>query len=195
MNEIEKLGAFTACIEAGISPDFAPQAEGAFEKLSSEEAAPIGRLLLQGAIAAMDVSGFGATLPALHLKLAAFDPVWTEHSQDLADHVSTVLEILEPMEKKAFGDVTEGLGLGVRTLGYGAVGAGGALGSLLWLLNRHAQEENADQESTKKQINYYHNLSKELHESLQRKYGYGENDKSQTVDGNDKMEGVRPVYN
>jgi hypothetical protein len=195
MNDIEKLGAFAACVEHGISPACIPEMEGAFDKLASEEAAPLGRLLIQGAYAAMVVAGFGDTAPAFHLKMAAEDPVWTEHSQELSEHVSETLDVLAPLEKRAFDDLLEGLGTGARTLGYGAVGAGAGLGSLLWLLNRHGKEEDAQQESTKRQINYYHNLARELHESLRRKYGYGENPDGETIDDNDKAEGVRPVYN
>lgn len=271
MNSIQNLGAVAACAEAGISPDFIPQLEGAFPTLSSPDAEPIGRLLLKGAAEVMRLSQYGGTAPALHLKLAATDPVWTEHSQELADHVSSVLQVLEPleravgleaaMEKQALNkwemladsgktrdrilsqgpnriaeaakwrlspsgresratenfiknhpwngarksssflkpgveDAMELAGTGARTLGYGAVGAGGLLGALLWGLKRHSQQENADQESMKKQIGYYHNLSKELHESLGRKYDYGdEGEDNGSVDGNDKAEGVRPVYN
>jgi hypothetical protein len=197
MNDIQKLGAFTACAEAGISPDFIPQLEGAFPKLASAEAEPIGRLLLQGASEVMRLSQYGSTAQALHLKLAAASPVWTEHSQDLADHVSEVLRVLEPLEKGAsflrpgveeIGDLA---GTGARALGYGAVGAGAGLGALLWALKRHSQEEQTDQESLKKQIGYYHNLSKEMHDSMRRKYDYTGND--DMGDQNDQSEGVRTV--
>lgn len=194
---IQNLGAIAACAEAGISPDFIPQLEGAFPKLASDEAEPIGRLILQGAAEVMRLSEYGNTAQALHLKLAATSPVWTEHSQDLSDHVSEVLQVLEPLEKEAsflkpgVEDLMELGGTGVRTLGYGAVGAGAGIGALLWALKRHAQEEQSDQESLKKRIGYYHDLSKELHESMQRKYDYD----GGAGDQNDQTEGVRPVYN
>ena len=196
MTDIQTLGAIAACSEAGISPDFIPQLEGAYPKLASADAEPIGRLLLQGASAAMDQTIYANTAPAIHLKLAAYNPVWSEHSQDLVDHVSEVLQLMEPMEKQAVSGIEELAelpGLGARTLGYGAIAGGGLIGALLWKLKRHSQEEQAEQESLKRQTGYYHNLSKELHESMQRKYDY--NGEDGAADENDKAEGVRPVYN
>ena len=198
MNVIERLGAIAACAEAGISPDFIPQLEGAYPKLASVDAEPVGRLLLQGAAAAMQVSGYGNTAPAIHLKLAAEDPDWSAHSEERVESVSEVLTLLEPLEKEAgylkpnIDDLAELGGTAVRVPAYGAAIGGGLLGALLWSLKRHSQEEGADQESLKKQIGYYHNLSKELHGSLERKYDY---DGGAAVDQNDKAEGVRPVYN
>lgn len=145
---------------------------GMAEKMASEKSASVGRLLCKAAHAAMVFSKQGHTAPAMHLKLISEHSDWNTHSREVVGQVSRTLELLEPMAKEAFTEALEGAGTVGRGLGYASVGAGAGAGALYWLLSRHANEEAANLQAKKKQVDYYHNLSRELNESMRRKYHY-----------------------
>lgn len=149
-----------------------PFVEGAMTKLASADGAAVERLLVKAAHACMFFSDMGHLAPAMHLKLVSDQSHWGPHCEEVATNVSRALSVLEPMHKQAFAEITEGIGAGTKGLGYASLGAGAGLGSLYWLLSRHANQEAANLEASKKQIEYYHQLSRELNHSMRRKYHY-----------------------
>lgn len=165
------IGFFIACAEHTSPVNQLRVVEGMAEKMASADSAPVCRLLCKVAHEAMVFSDQGHTAPAMHLKLAS-EQGWSTHLQDISEHVAQTIHLLEPMAKEAFAEMMDGAGAGARALAYGSVGAGAGAGALYWLLNRHANEEDAALQAKKKQIDYYHNLGKELNESMRRKYHY-----------------------
>ncbi len=147
-------------------------AGGLAVKMASTQAAPAGRLLVKAAHACLNFSKLGHTAPAMHLKLVSEQSDWGPHCVEVAAHVSRALSLYEPMHKRAFSGLSDGLGTLGRGVGYGSLGAGAGAGALFWLLSRHANQEAANLEATKNQVDYYHRLSHDLHDSMRRKYQY-----------------------
>ena len=168
------FGKYIACVEAGIAPHVLPQMEGAAAVLQGEKMASAGRLIAKAAYDVMQVCGRGNEAPAFHLRFIAKSADWNTHYQEVVDHVVRTLKVLEPLQKQAsiVPDVVSGLGLAGRTALYGSLGAGAGLGSLYWLLSRHANQDDSDIEAMNRQVHYYDQLSKELSDSMKRKYHY-----------------------
>lgn len=163
-----------ACAEAGVPFSSFPFINGMAEAMDGEKSASAGRVLVKAAHDLMLATGRQYEAPTFHLRLVIKSAHWNQHCQDIADHVTRVLKLLEPMQKQAFGagDATALLGGGARGALYGSMGLGGGLGALYWLLSRHANQDESDAESMQHQLHYYNSLSRELSDSMRRKYDY-----------------------
>lgn len=166
------FGILMACAEHQVPAEQFPHITGMAVKMASAEAAPAQRLLVKAAHACLVFCKQAHTAPAFHLSLVAEQPVWNDHCREVAQQVSQTLQVLEPMHKQAFAEVSDGIGAAGRGALYGSVGAGAGVGALYWLLSRHANQEAEDIESKKNQVRYYHNLSRELNDGMRRKYHY-----------------------
>jgi hypothetical protein len=172
---MREFGVLLGCAEMGVAPKDFPFVDGLAQALTGEESEKVGRLLVKAARDVMCATGHGKEAPSFHLHFVYKSADWNTHCQEVADHVAQVLTVLHPLEKKASsmaGNLAAGAGLGLKGVGYGALGAGGGLGALYWLLSRHATQDDADSASMQHQIDYYNNLSRELSDSMKRKYQY-----------------------
>ncbi len=172
---MREFGVLLGCAEMGVAPKDFPFVDGLAQALTGEESGKVGRVLVKAARDIMCATGHGNEAPSFHLHFVYKSADWNTHCQDVADHVAQVLTLLKPLEKKAsnlVGNLEGAVGLGVKGVGYGALGAGGLLGSLYWLLSRHATQDESDAASMQHQVDYYNNLSRELSDSMKRKYQY-----------------------
>lgn len=162
------------CAEMGVMPESFHIVEGIASGMDGAKSASAGRLVVKAARDVLVATGRGYSAPSFHLYFVAKSADWNRHCQDVTDHVVRVLKVLEPMQKQAFTvpDAIGAAGLAGRGALYTSLGLGGGLGTLYWLLNRHATQDDSDAESMKHQIHYYHQLSNELDDSLRRKYHY-----------------------
>ena len=173
------LGIAIGLTEHGYNPrelDYIKAANEVWDK----DGGPAGRLLLKYAHDVLVATGRGRGAPAFHLHFLTKSAAWDYHAKEMAAHVANVLEVLEPMRKQAmmvahpFGvpALVETAGMLGRAGVMGAMGLGGGAGALYWLLSRHANQDTADMEAMKNQTDYYHQLSRELDDSMRRKYRY-----------------------
>jgi hypothetical protein len=141
------FGILMACAEAGVSPQSYETVAG-MTKCASADWAPAGRLVIKAAKDAMEATGYGRTAPCIHLRLLCKEAAdWSTHHDDVFLHVIRTVKVLEPLCKQAFSDVMSGLGTAGRLGMYLPAGVGAGLGSLYWLLSRHANQDSADTES------------------------------------------------
>jgi hypothetical protein len=170
---MRELGVLIGAMEHGYSPDD-------FDYIKSQaavwdrEGGPAGRLLIKAARDVMVATGRGQTAPAFHLHFLSKSADWNEHTKEVARDVAEILEIFDPMRKQAFklpDVVGAGAAAGKGAL-LGSMALGGGLGSLYWLLSRHANQDSADIEAMQRQVNYYDELGRELEDSMRRKYRY-----------------------
>jgi len=169
---MKDFGILLGCAEMGVAPESFSVLEGIAETMDKSSSAE--RLLVKAAYDLMVATGREFEAPTYHLRFVAKAAHWSDHCREIAGHVARTLKVLEPMQKQAFslGDAGGAAMLGLRGLGYGSLGLGAGLGSLYWLLSRHANQDDADIESMKHQVHYYNQLSKELNDSMRRKYRY-----------------------
>jgi len=140
--------------------------------MKREDSAPAKRLLLKSAHDIMVFCGDGHAAPARHLEILSELPGWSRHSEDVYLELVKACALSENLEKQAFAETVEGAGSLAKGLGYAGILGGAGLGSLYWLLSRHATQNEADVEAEKQKLNYYHHLNRELQDSLKRKYRY-----------------------
>lgn len=173
----KELGIAIGLTEHGYNPQDLAYIEGS-NAVWDREGGPSGRLLIKAAHDLLVATGRGRTAPAWHLHFLTKMSDWDAHSKEVAEHIGQVMEVLEPMRKQAF-NVSDAIGAG-GTVGRAALltslAAGGGLGSLYWLLSRHSNQDSSDIESMQNQVNYYNELSKEVEDSMRRKYRYERND-------------------
>ncbi len=143
------FGVMLGCVEMGVPPKGFAFVEGLAEAMTGEKSASAGRVLVKAARDLMCATGYGHTAPSFHLHFVYKSADWNEHCQDVADHVTRTLKVLEPMQKQAFGvgDAMAAGGLAGRGALYGSMGLGSGLGALYWLLSRHANQDDSDIES------------------------------------------------
>ena len=178
---MQKLGKYIGFVEMGISPAYENFCEGVSDLWDSEEGAPAARLMIKGARDLLIATGRGQTAPAFHLHFISKSADWNTHCREVADHVASVFKFMDDFTKEgsAVRDLLGGgtfLGRGAM---YGAMGLGGGLGALYWLLSRHANQDSADMEAKEHQIKYYNQLSRELEDSMRRKYRYDRGNQQQ----------------
>lgn len=170
-----QLGILLACIENGVDPRDFSRIEG-MAKAASQNPGPVGRMIAKAAYDVMATCGRAHTAPANHLLMISKQASWCPQFQDVVDEVQRTLFVLLPLEKRAFqvsgGDVLGALGSVGKGIGYGSLLAGGGLGALYWLLNRHSTQDESDIEAMKQQADYYQQLTRELEHNLRRKYNY-----------------------
>jgi hypothetical protein len=171
---MREFGILLGCAEMGVMPESFHVVEGIADAMSGEKSASAGRLIVKAARDVMVATGRGYSAPAFHLYFILKSADWNTHCQEVTNHIVRTLKVLEPMHKQALTipDALGAAGLAGRGALYSSLGLGGGLGTLYWLLNRHANQDDADVESMKHQIHYYHQLSNELDDSLRRKYHY-----------------------
>lgn len=172
-------------MERGYNPEDMDYIE-AQAKVWDAEGGPAGRLLIKAARDVLIATGAGHTAPAFHLHFLAKSADWNTHSKEVAADIARVLEIFEPHRKEAFVKDLTGAGMaGARGALLGSMALGGGLGSLYWLLSRHSNQDNADIEAMQRQVEYYNELSRELQDSMRRKYRYdrGEQQAQPAVSG------------
>ena len=168
----KEFGIMLGCAEHQVAVTSFPFIQGMAKRANSPDNGPAGRALIKAAHDVMVACGYENTAPRMHLLLVAEQPAWNPHCQDVMNHVAGVLQVMAPMEKVAFSDVMSGIGTAARGVGYGSIGAGAGLGALYWLLSRHVTQDDADIEAKQQQADYYHSLSRELKDSMDRKYRY-----------------------
>lgn len=168
-----KLGKCIGFLEMGAGPRIEGFCTGVSDAWDSEEGGPMARLLVKAARDLLVATGRGQTAPAYHLHLITKTASWHSHCRDVADHVAKVMKATWDFTKQAsLKDIVGGgtfLGRGAL---YSAMGLGGGLGALYWLLSRHANQDASDMEAMRHQIKYYNQLSSELEDSMRRKYRY-----------------------
>lgn len=172
MNEAFQFGIQLECISRGIDPSDFHKYAAVAEVMASKEAAPAKRLLLKAAHDLMVLCGDGTKAAAFHLQQVIELPGWSTHADDVYNTVVQACAANDCLEKHAFNDTVEGLGHVAKGLGYAGVLGGAGMGSLYWLLSRHATQDEKDNEARKQQLNYYNQLNRELQDSLARKYRY-----------------------
>lgn len=177
-NAMYQLGELAACLEYGYLPADLPFIKGATARWNAE-GGPAARLLLKVACDVLQVAGRGRTAPAFHLHGIVKAGMWNAHVREVCDTVGQVLQVMQPRTqvflKQAFVNAKDiiGLGgLGMRTALLGSLAAGGGLGALAWLLNRHSSQDSAEIEAMQHQKDYYSDLARELESSMRRKYRY-----------------------
>lgn len=171
--DMRKLGMLIGAIEHGYNP-------GDMDSITSSaavwdaEGGPAARLMFKAARDLLVATGRGQSAPAYHLHFLSKSASWDVHAKEVASHVAQVIDVLGPMHKQAFNvrDVAGAGGLMGRGALLGSMMLGGGLGTLYWLLSRHSNQDAADIESMQNQVNYYNELSKELEDSMRRKYRY-----------------------
>lgn len=166
------LGVALECVSRELDPASFPKMAGVAETMHRPEAIPAKRLFIKAAHDLMSLCGDGHTAPANHLQILDETPGWSAHADDVYSTLVRACALSESLEKHAFSDVTEGAADLAKGIGYTGVLGGAGLGSLYWLLARHATQDAADIEAKKKQLEYYKNLNREMQDSLQRKYKY-----------------------
>jgi len=170
-------------MERGYNPD-AMDYINAQAAVWDAEGGPAGRLLLKAARDVLVATGAGQTAPAFHLHFLSKSADWNTHSKEVAAEVVRVLEIFEPHRKEAFvRDLTGAVGTGARGALLGSAALGGGLGALYWMMSRHANQDSADIEAMQRQVEYYNELSRELQDSMRRKYRYDRGDQAQNPSG------------
>jgi len=173
MNDAFNLGVALECTSRGVSVGSFPKMAGVARAMALPEAAEAKRLVVKTAHDLMALCGDGRTAPAYHLQLLIDTPGWSAHADDVYGTLVKACALCESLEKHAFADAVEGAGNLAKGIGYAGVLGGAGLGSLYWYLSRHATQDDADIEAKKQQVKYYHNLNRELKDSLQRRYQYG----------------------
>jgi hypothetical protein len=171
-NEAFNLGVALACVSHNLPMTSFPKLAGVAAKMQSAEAIPAKRLLIKSAHDVMVLCGTGHTAPARHLEILADLPGWSTHAEDVYHDLVKACALSETLEKHAFNEAVEGAGNLAKGIGYAGVLGGAGLGSLYWMLSRHATQNEADVEAKKRQLQYYQHLNHELQDSLRRKYRY-----------------------
>lgn len=167
------LGIFIGATERGYNPGDLDYIKAAAE-VWDKDGGPSARLLFKAARDLFIATGRPHCAPAYHLHFLSKSASWDEHAKEVAQLVVQTMEVLEPMRKQAMSlkDVVGAGTLAGRGALLGSIGAGAGLGSLYWMLSRHSNQDNADIEAMQKQVQYYRELSKELEDSMRRKYRY-----------------------
>lgn len=170
---MREIGIFIGATERGYNPEDLDYIKAAAE-VWDENGGPAARLLFKAARDLFIATGREHCAPAFHLHFLSKSADWNTHAKEVAQHLVQTMEVLEPMRKQAFSlkDVASAGALAGRGALLGSVGAGAGLGSLYWMLSRHSNQDNADIEAMQKQVQYYRELSKELEDSMRRKYRY-----------------------
>lgn len=178
-----ELGITVGLLESGTPPNLLPELSG-FAKQAAASQETWGRPILRLAARLLGSSRFSKSAACFHLHLLNEQP-WSSHSEDVLAQVVDASRAMSQMAKQAaalgdalnmggkwMGPGAAGLGLAGKGLIYGGLGAGAGLGSLWWLLNRHASEDDAENESKQHQVDYYNRLAAEIEESMRRKNAY-----------------------
>ena len=163
------LGRMFGCLEYGFSPRSIDYIEGA---ASRGVDGGVGRQLFKAAHDIMSITGRGSSAPALHLMMLSKQADWTLHSDEVFRDISRLLLASQPMEKAAFSGAASLANTGAKALTTGTLAGGAGLGALYFMLNRHATQDEADSEAMQHQVDYYNHLSRELEDSMRRKYHY-----------------------
>ena len=173
----EFLGEQLACIEFGVDPGTFPFHAGRAKVASAS--GPLGRQVAKAAYDMMAQCGRGNTAPANHLLLISKQAAWHPQYQEVITTILDAARAVADLQKQAHtkqavdsGDITGALGSLTKGLGYGSLAAGTGIGSLYWLLSRHASQDDADIESMKRRRDYYQQLTGEMEDSMRRKYRY-----------------------
>lgn len=177
---MRNIGIFIGATEHGYNPSAMHFIKAAAERWDAE-GGPAARLVFKAARDLLTATGRQYSAPAFHFHFLSKSADWNDHAKEVVTLVAQVVEVMSPMHKQAFNikDVTSAAGLAGRGALLGSVGLGAGLGSLYWLLSRHSNQDDADIEAMRKQVDYYHSLSKELEDSMRRKYRYDRGDQDQ----------------
>ena len=167
-----QLGVDMALMANGRKPAELHKIAAVAHRMASPDAVPAKRMVIKSAHDVMTFCGDEFTAPSQHLAILSNMPGWSTHAEDVYNTVVKSCSLAETLEKRAFADTVEGVGSLAKTLGYAGIGAGAGLGTLYWLLARHANQGSADVESKKHQLAYYNRLNAELKDSMQRRYQY-----------------------
>jgi len=144
---------------------------GLQEKLAAD-GEPVRRMVLKAAADCMHAFGAPGHPATWHAHFAAKSAVWTQHHAGLYDTVVRTCRLHDGLHKQAFADAAAAAGLAGKGIGYGALLGGAGLGSLYWLLSRHASQDAAEVEAMKQQEEYYRRLGHQLQGSLANEYRY-----------------------
>jgi hypothetical protein len=172
LDEAFNLGVALACVSNDMPVGQFTKCAAVAARMQQPDAVPAKRLVIKAAHDVMAFCGEANTAPAHHLRLVANLPGWSAHAEDVYSSVVKSCSIAAMMEKRAFNEAVEGMGSLAKGIGYAGLAAGGGLGSLYWLMSRHATQDEADIEAKKQQRDYYRQLNNELQASLRRKYRY-----------------------
>ena len=177
------LGFIAGLTEHGMPLNIRPELEG-FAKQASACQETWGRPILRLAARLLESAGMEKSAARFHLRLLNEQP-WSSHSETVLHQVIDAVRAVDQQFKQASalgemvnmggrwaGPGAAGLGLAGKSLLYGGVGAGAGLGSLWWLLNRHASEDDAENESKQHQVDYYNRLANEVQETMNRNNDY-----------------------
>ena len=166
------LGIMLACAECGVSPAEFPYRSGMAKVASRSD--KIGRCIANASADILTFCGRGDTAPAHHLRMVAKSSAWYPQFDEAVNLCVKAAMAVQTFQKQALhsGDLVGGAGSVLQGLGYGSLIAGTGLGSLSWLLSRHASQDEANIEAMKRQRDYYNQLSSEIEDSMRRKYQY-----------------------
>lgn len=155
-----------------------------FAKVAAAHQDQWGRPILRVAANLLANTGHAKSAAYFHLKLLNEQP-WSKHASTVLEQVVDAIRATTQETKRASvlgemltlggnfaGPGAAGLGLAGKSLLYGGVGAGAGLGSLYWLLNRHASEDDAENETKQHQVDYYQRLAREVEETMRRNNDY-----------------------
>jgi hypothetical protein len=166
------LGVALGCVSNDVPLAAFTKLAAVADRMNQPDAASAKRLVIKAAHDVMTACGDGQSAPANHLAILHGTPGWSAHADEVYSTVVKSCAVVSLMEKRAFNDTIEGLGNVAKGIGYTGLMAGAGLGSLYWMLSRHASQDEADVEGKKQQLQYYKNLNHELNDSLRRKYRY-----------------------
>lgn len=178
-----QLGMVVGLLENGKPADSASEIIG-FAKQAAAHQEHWGRPILRTFTQLMQVAGREKSATCQHLNFLNTTP-WTQHTEEVLHTVIDTFRACEAEVKSAaalkdmanlggawMAPGVAGLGLAGKGLLYAGAGAGAGMGALWWMLNRHASQDDADNEAKQKQVEYYNRLAEELEDSMRRKHGY-----------------------
>lgn len=168
---ISPLTLVQTSLSEGVPLDELNVGRGLLEKLSAD-GEPVQRLVLKAASDCMRRFGAPGHPATWHAHFAAKSAVWTPHHRSIYDTVVRTCRMFDGLHKQAFADAASAVGLAGKGIGYGALLGGAGLGSLYWLLSRHASQDAAEVEAMKQQEEYYRRLGHQLQGSLDNEYRY-----------------------
>lgn len=169
----KQLGIFTACKERDIDPQDFVMKLAAMDVMDQKAVANVDyhRKVASTFYHLFNICGRGQTKCARHLRALSTHPEWTHDSQDTIDHVYDFLAGTEYCKEASAMNAVAG---GGKLLGVLSALFGGAAGVAYWQMKRNIDSESTNNEVMKNQIGYYNQLTGDLENSMNTKYGYGE---------------------
>jgi hypothetical protein len=173
MSDTENINFADLYLAAHADSALIKKAEAVSRKFDqNRQADSVCRLVVKAAASLLEAT-YPESAAFRHLKLAGDDrdPALYDHRRDLYRTVCLACMCVDDQAKSAAVGLTPAVGGAAKTLAYGALGAGASTGALYWLLARHSRQANAEVEALQQQVDYYDDLSKQLKQRMEDKYG------------------------